>query len=136
MPDIVAAGIGLFFLGLWIYCLYDVITSDEAIIRHLPKVVWLIVVLLLSDLGSILWLAFGRPHHWSRRVAQGRTNTTDRSLGPAGAPDLNSPDLDRLSPLVRSREEQARLRVWENQLKRREEELRRKELGLESGGTD
>ena len=41
---------------MWIYCIYDVITTDDAIVQHLPKVVWILIVVLLSDLGSLLWL--------------------------------------------------------------------------------
>jgi hypothetical protein len=47
---------------------------------------------------------------------------------------LEDGSLDHLSPIVRHREEQTRLHMWEAQLKRREEELRRRELGEGSGG--
>jgi hypothetical protein len=38
-----------------------------------------------------------------------------------------------MNPIVRHREEQARLRMWEAQLARREEELRQRELGFDPG---
>lgn len=53
--------LGLLLLGLWLYCLFDVITTDEALCRNLPKIVWLLIVLLLADIGSLLWLIAGRP---------------------------------------------------------------------------
>ena len=62
MTDIIGAVVAVGFLVLWIYCIYDVITTDDAIIQHLPKVVWILIVVLLSDLGSLLWLGLGRPH--------------------------------------------------------------------------
>jgi phospholipase D-like protein len=52
--------LGLVLLGLWIFCIIDVITTDESQMRNLPKMVWLLIVLLLPDLGSILWLVAGR----------------------------------------------------------------------------
>ena len=61
MTDLIGAVVGVGFLVLWIYCIYDVITTDDAIIQHLPKAVWILIVVLLSDLGSLLWLGFGRP---------------------------------------------------------------------------
>jgi hypothetical protein len=128
MPDIIAGLVGMAFLVLWIYCLFDVITTDEAIIRHLPKVVWLLIVFFLFDIGSLLWLAAGRPHHWSRTVADQR-----RRGAALGTPQsvLDDAALDDLSPIVRHREEQARLRMREAQLARREEELRLRELGID-----
>jgi len=54
---------GLVMLGLWIFCLIDVITSAPGDCRNLPKMVWLLIVLLLPDIGSIIWLVAGRD--WS-----------------------------------------------------------------------
>jgi hypothetical protein len=134
VPDIVAGLIGVGFMVLWIYCLYDVVTTDESDVRNLPKLVWLLIVFLLFDIGSLLWLAFGRPAHWTRTVAaQRKAGIVPVSGTP---PTLDDPSLDRLNPIVRHREEQARLRMWEAQLGRREEELRRRELDVDpDGGT-
>jgi hypothetical protein len=131
MPDIVGGLVGIGFLILWIYCIYDVITTDDAIIRHLPKVVWLLIVIVLADIGSILWLALGRPQIWTRQAHDPQRYGSHR-LRPSPAPALDDGSLDHLSPIVRHREEQTRLHMWEAQLKRREEELRRREL---DGGT-
>jgi hypothetical protein len=127
MPDIIAGIIGIAFLVLWFYCLYDVITTDEAIVRNLPKVVWFLVVLVLADIGSILWLALGRPQIWTRQAHDPRRYGTSRLRTAPSAP-LDETSLDHLSPIVRHREEQTRLHMWEAQLQRREEELRRREL--------
>jgi hypothetical protein len=133
MPDIVGGIVAIGFLILWIYCIYDVITTDEAIVRHLPKMVWILIVVLLPDVGSILWLGVGRPPIWTRqahdpqRYGSGRPTRIAPSI-----PSLDDGSLDHLSPIVRHREEQTRLHMWEAQLKRREEELRRRELGGDS----
>ena len=125
MPEIVAGVVAVGFVILWIYCIFDVVTTDEAIVRGLPKLVWLLIVVLVPEVGSLLWLGLGRPRVWTRRTHEaGRTRPLPRarpSLGP-----VDDPSLDHLSPAVRHREEQARLRMWEAQLKRREEEIRRR----------
>ncbi|MGH9018007.1 MAG: PLD nuclease N-terminal domain-containing protein [Acidimicrobiales bacterium] len=137
MPDIVGGIIGIAFLILWLYCIYDVITTDDAIIRHLPKMVWLILVIVLPDIGSLLWLALGRPQIWTRqahdpgRYGTSRMRATPAVSAPSGPPGLDDGSLDHLSPIVRYREEQTRLRLGEAQLRRREEELKRR---LSDGG--
>ena len=53
--------VALIALGVWLYCLFDVLTTDEVEIRGLPKFGWFLVVLLTMNLGAIAWLLFGRP---------------------------------------------------------------------------
>ena len=74
-----ALGIAVFCL--WIFCLVDVIVMDDSLCRHLPKMVWLIVVLLLPLVGSILWLAVGRP----------RVSTSGYTRRRAGFPEYERP---------------------------------------------
>jgi len=52
---------GLVVLGLWIFCLVEVIGSDEGAIRNLPKVLWILIVLFFPLAGSVAWLVAGRP---------------------------------------------------------------------------
>ncbi|HEU5268391.1 MAG TPA: PLD nuclease N-terminal domain-containing protein [Jatrophihabitans sp.] len=52
---------GLVMLGLWLYCLFDVITTDASRCRNLPKLLWVFIVLLLPDIGSVAWLVAGHP---------------------------------------------------------------------------
>jgi hypothetical protein len=52
---------GVVTFGLWIFCLVDVITTDEASCRNLPKGLWLLLVLVVPLVGSIVWLVAGRP---------------------------------------------------------------------------
>jgi hypothetical protein len=52
---------GLVVLGLWIFCLLDVISTDEYACRNLGKTMWLLLVLFLPAIGSIAWLIAGRP---------------------------------------------------------------------------
>jgi len=128
MADILGAIVGVGFLVLWIYCIYDVITTDEVLVQHLPKLVWLLIVVLLSDLGSLLWLAFGRPRIWHRRAQDPnrRARYGTPQPGQGSGTDESSPGKN---PIVQYREEQALLRLREEQLNRREQELERRERG-------
>ena len=114
--------LGIALLFLWVFCIFDVIASEATIVRNLPKLVWLLIVIIVPDVGSIAWLILGRPRGaalspgatWSRRQAPRRS-----PWGPVGPED--SPHF------LKSIDEQRRLKAWENDLRRREEELRNKD---------
>jgi hypothetical protein len=42
--------------------LIDIIIRDESQVKHLPKVMWIILVILLPVIGSIIWFAVGREY--------------------------------------------------------------------------
>ena len=58
-------GVALIFFAVWVFCIIDVITTPEDAVRNLPKLVWLFIVVLLADVGSIAWLVAGR--NWNTR---------------------------------------------------------------------
>lgn len=120
--------LALALLALWLYCIFDVVTTDEGLVRNLPKFVWLMLVIFLPDIGSIVWLVAGRPERASFRIGDNGARPR-RFVAPEDRPGFGA-DLDELSLPVRQREEQARLRMREEQLRRREEELRRREAAL------
>jgi hypothetical protein len=59
--------LGFFLLGLWIFCLVDVIVTPEGDCRHIAKGLWLIIVLIVPLFGSLIWLFAGRPQSVGRR---------------------------------------------------------------------
>ncbi|MFC0107144.1 PLD nuclease N-terminal domain-containing protein [Kibdelosporangium aridum] len=61
MPLFAGGLVSIVVMGLWIFCLVDVITTVDGTTRNLPKMGWLFIVLLLPLIGSILWLVAGRP---------------------------------------------------------------------------
>ena len=71
--------IGFLLLAFWIWALIDCISSDSAMVRNLPKLAWLVIVVLLFAVGAILWLLLGRPlnKHW-RPSVYGETETSSR----------------------------------------------------------
>ena len=72
---------GVVMLGLWIFCVVDVMTTPVRAVRNLPKLAWVFIVILFFDLGSIAWLVAGRP--WN-------VNTRDVSIRTPGAPTRRS----------------------------------------------
>ncbi len=94
-------GLGLIMLGLWIYCIIDVITTPDGAARNLPKMAWLLIVLLLSDIGSIVWLVAGHPWNASADPA----HTGNRSATRAANPD---DDEEFLANLRQRADEQRR----------------------------
>ena len=120
---------GLALLVLWVYCIFDVIATDEALMRNLPKIVWLIIVIIIPDIGSLAWLLLGRPP----RAGYMPGDTSVRPQARPGSQRLRSvaPDDDPAF-LSRLGDEAQRLRSWEDDLKRREEELKRRDEGGDS----
>jgi hypothetical protein len=85
--------------------------------RNLPKIVWLIVVIFLPDIGSIAWLALGRPAFAGWRPGDTTGRPTRRVVGPEDRAEFTS------GP---SSSDPARLEAWEADLRRREQDLRPK----------
>ncbi|GAB3960830.1 PLDc N-terminal domain-containing protein [Actinoallomurus acanthiterrae] len=57
---VLAVVLVLVALGVWLFCLFEVLSTDESETRHLPKFAWFLIVLLGFELGAIAWLLFGR----------------------------------------------------------------------------
>jgi len=116
----------LLVLGLWIYAFIDCLNTPEEEVKGLPKVVWVIIILLFGEVlvGPVAWLVAGRnrrgpaggstPAEWHRNH---RTTFV--------APDDNPEFLKSLK--TENRKDEALLKDWEADLRRREEELRRRE---------
>src|ERR1700712_1984063 len=84
-PVLFADGLlGFLLLGLWLFCIFDVSTTPESSVKHLPKLVWLLLVLILADIGSVIWLVAGRERSRPSPALSGRAG------GPA--PEYDRPD--------------------------------------------
>jgi phospholipase D-like protein len=147
-----AEGFVFFVLFLfWIWALFDCISTDAALCRNLPKGIWLILVIILPDIGALAWLLLGRPER-----ASWRPGSSDYSSRPArpvpiedhprysvspGVSDRRSAELDQqLAEWEREQAEKRALGAGPNaggeldereaELARREAELRQRELEL------
>jgi hypothetical protein len=97
-------GFALIAFAVWVFCIIDVITTPNGQTRNLPKLVWLMLVVLLVDIGSIAWLIGGR--NWSRRPMGLPGRTTPAR---AGNPD----DDEEFLASLRVRAEEQRRRAAE-----------------------
>ncbi|MDL9944574.1 PLDc N-terminal domain-containing protein [Gordonia sp. ABSL11-1] len=52
---------GMLYLVILVIALIDIITTDNGLIRGMPKLGWVLLVVVLPLIGALLWLAFGRP---------------------------------------------------------------------------
>jgi hypothetical protein len=89
--------LALIALSIWLFCLFDVLTTDELDVRKLPKFGWFLIVLLTMNLGAILWLLFGRPHGAEMEMPQ--TGVRQRRTPRERFPDDLSLDPPYIRPV-------------------------------------
>ncbi len=53
--------IPLMVLGLAIYAAVDCIQTDDDRVRGLPKIVWVLLIVIAPVLGPVAWFIAGRP---------------------------------------------------------------------------
>ncbi|MEU6098458.1 PLD nuclease N-terminal domain-containing protein [Streptomyces sp. NPDC047079] len=123
----------LLVLALWIYAFIDCLNTPEEQVRGLPKVVWVIIILLFGEVlvGPIAWLVAGKVRH--APVNGSTPSEWHRNHRTAWvAPDDNPGFLRSLKE--ENKKDEALLKDWEADLRRREEELRRRERGEDPKG--
>ncbi|MFI1659650.1 PLD nuclease N-terminal domain-containing protein [Streptomyces sp. NPDC020472] len=119
-------------LALLIYAFIDCLNTPEDEVRHLPKVVWVIVILLFPFVGSVGWLAAGKMRHapaGGRTPSEWHRNHRHEWV----APDDNPEFLKSLRE--ENKKDESLLKDWEADLRRREEELKRREQGTSGEDT-
>ncbi|MFE6051229.1 PLD nuclease N-terminal domain-containing protein [Kitasatospora sp. NPDC056446] len=122
-------------LALWVWAFIDCLTTPEDEVKHLPKVVWVLIVLLFPPLGPIAWLIAGKQRGFLRTAAAdgfpghpAADGAAGRPGGPAargGRPTAPDDDPEFLASLKKSdNDHEDMLKQWEADLRRRERELR------------
>ncbi|MBT2475569.1 PLDc N-terminal domain-containing protein [Microbacterium sp. ISL-103] len=121
----------LLIIALMVGALVDIIKRDDSQVRFLPKMAWIIIVILLPLIGSLLWFAIGREYSEAGlRIPRMR---------PAARPAARRPEPNPVPPSdTRSTEQQiADLdREIEEWRLRQEVEKRRRESGDTSTGSE
>ncbi|MFI0452235.1 PLDc N-terminal domain-containing protein [Actinomadura sp. 6N118] len=84
----------LILVGVWLFCLFEVLGTDETDVRHLPKFGWFLVVLLGFLLGAGAWLLFGRPRRAREETVWPLPGASGAPKGPDDDPAFLE-DLDR-----------------------------------------
>ncbi|MDH2391761.1 PLD nuclease N-terminal domain-containing protein [Streptomyces sp. HNM0663] len=123
-------------LALTIYAFIDCLNTPEDEAKHLPKIAWVFIILLFWIVGPIVWLVAGKTRGAS---AGGRTASERRRRGNRAtwvAPDDNPEFLQSLREEKKgekkkeeNKKDESLLKDWEADLRRREEELKRREQG-------
>ncbi len=117
-------------IALTLYALVDCIQTDERRVKNLPKIGWIVLVIVIPIVGPLAWLFAGRDR------GEGPRETTWKNP-PAVPRRPVAPDDDPefLAKLKRDAAERERLRKWEEDLRRREQQLKPDE-GETSSGLD
>ena len=115
--------------AVWIFTLADVVQSPGQHVRNLPKVAWVVLVLLFPVLGSAAWFVFGRPQGTPRPARGERTAPAFPEYDRPGRSAAVDPEKDEeFLKQVRARAEEQRKRY--EQEKKRDQE-REQERGQE-----
>lgn len=102
---------GPLLFAFWAYCVVTVVMARDDEVQHLPKIGWLVLVLLFPLVGGVAWLVAGRP-----RAAGGRPR---RERPAPGFPEYDRPG--RMSGATPESDEEFLRRIRE----RAEEQRRR-----------
>lgn len=111
-------------LAMAVYCSLNVITSQESEIRNLPKLLWLLLVLVFPVVGGIAWLVAGRPQRAgsTRRPHKGNRGVPAEYDRPGRAVAQNPDDDEAFLRQLRDRAEAQRRQAEERAKKRRDDE--------------
>lgn len=77
-------------LGLTLYALIDCIRTDDSQVKGLPKILWVLIVILLWVVGPLAWIFAGRDRTWQPPTRK----APPRQVAPDDDPDFLR-DLDR-----------------------------------------
>jgi hypothetical protein len=102
--------------------LADIITAGPWRIRHLPKVAWIIIVIVLPLIGSILWFAVGR--EYSRPPEHGGLSAPhQRQRSAAASRDIRRRDtqseLEALDQEILAAQKEERIQRLEAEIRAR-----------------
>lgn len=108
--------LSLLTIVLMIFALITVITSRDDQVKFLPKMAWIIIVILLPLIGSVLWFTIGReydgggislPRRQPRQAPRAQTQTWAPPTEPIDTrtTEQQIADLDREIEEWRLREE-------------------------------
>ena len=117
----------LFFLVplvLCVFCVIDAISSRDDEVRHLSRVWWILLILFFPFVGSVAWLAAGRPARTPRRLGPyERSASAFPEYDRPGRFAAADPEADEaFLRKVRERAEEQRRAAREEKEKQRERE--------------
>lgn len=103
-------------LAVTIFAVVDIITIDPSRVRGLPKFAWIILTLITSFIGAVLWFVIGRepiePRSHGRYGEPMQPTRSPSRRGPVAPDD----DTEFLGKLSREAEQEERIRQLEKRL--------------------
>jgi len=98
----------LLLVAVMVWALVEVAQADRALVRLLPKWLWMAVIILVAPFGPIAWFWLGRPREGTPPPPRVRRPRVDRP-----APD---DDPEFLARLKAQAAQQRRLRALEQEM--------------------
>ena len=108
-------------IALLVFALVDVITTPDDQVRHLPKLWWIVLIVILPLAGSIAWLVAGKDRSAARseHVSFGDPR---RHQEVASRLRDDADDLAAIEREIEHHEREARIRRLEEQIAARKRE--------------
>lgn len=110
--------LALALFAFWVFCVIDVLLTPASRCRGLPKPAWLLIVILLSWLGSAVWLMAGRPRREAPATSRSYVNAAQGHSGDAGPARSTAVDAAADAEFLRqcrARAEEQRIRYRQSQ---------------------
>jgi hypothetical protein len=116
--------LSVFLLLLTVGALVTVITADEGTVRHLPKLVWVLLIVFLPLVGSIVWFAVGKDWSGSAREPVSFGDPRREEAARLREPTRSTPEDDEaaIEAEIRYHEKQAEIRRLEAEVARKREQ--------------
>ncbi len=96
---------------LMVFSVVDIAVLERSRVRFLPKLAWIVLVVVLPIAGPVIWFIVGRGRP-GEGYSVASTNPTIHRLGPIAPDD----DPDFLGRLHREQEQEQRIRELEKRL--------------------
>lgn len=93
--------LGLLPFVLAIYALVDCIQTPDEKVRHIPKLGWIVLIVLIAIVGPVAWLIAGRQRGTGGRAVR---SSPRQPIAPDDDPDF----LNRLGDDARKRRQEKR----------------------------
>lgn len=86
--------LGIAMLVLWVWSLAESLLTPRDQVRLLPKVAWVVLIVLLGPVGAVAWLALGRPRREPGTARVGYGSPAERSAPTERRRPVRGPDDD------------------------------------------
>jgi hypothetical protein len=112
-------------IALAVFALIGCLSAEEGEIRGLPRIGWIVVILLFPLVGPIAWFLAGRPVSAARRPHTWRPGSGSPGAQRPRRPVAPDDDPEFLRSI--KRDDQELFQRWEEDLRKREDDLRKRE---------